>query len=75
MAAIRPFRHLIVYPSMMRQIKRESRVHEARSAPADAGTDRASARSGLDRGGPPSVREADRLLLQPGGFGPYLGGV
>jgi hypothetical protein len=25
MAAIRPFRHLIVYPSMMRQIERESR--------------------------------------------------
>jgi hypothetical protein len=26
MAAIRPFRHLIVYPAMMRQIERESRA-------------------------------------------------
>jgi hypothetical protein len=26
MAAIRPFRHLIVYPAMMRQIEREARA-------------------------------------------------
>jgi hypothetical protein len=32
MAAIRPFRHLIVYPSMMRQIKREWR---ARASPGE----------------------------------------
>jgi hypothetical protein len=33
MAAIRPFRHLIVYPSMMRQIEREwcKPTHELRS--------------------------------------------
>jgi len=29
MAAIRPFRHLIVYPSLMRQIERESRAPSA----------------------------------------------
>jgi hypothetical protein len=27
MAAIKPFRHLIVYPSMMREIEREWRAH------------------------------------------------
>ena len=32
MAAIRPFRHLIVYPGLMRQIEREWR--ELRLAPA-----------------------------------------
>jgi hypothetical protein len=36
MAAIRPFRHLIVYPSMMRQIKREWRGHAGDSTPAHA---------------------------------------
>jgi hypothetical protein len=30
MAAIRPFRHLIVYPSMMRRIEREARAREPR---------------------------------------------
>ena len=30
MAAIRPFRHLIVYPAMMRQIERESRAGRRR---------------------------------------------
>lgn len=34
MAAIRPFRHLIVYPALMRRIEREARAGEG--APADA---------------------------------------
>jgi hypothetical protein len=34
MAAIRPFRQLIVYPAMMRGIERELRQSEARSAGA-----------------------------------------
>jgi len=40
MAAIRPFRHLIVYPAMMRQIGREARAvaaEGARETPARAG--------------------------------------
>jgi Protein of unknown function (DUF2867) len=40
MAAIRPFRHLIVYPAMMRQIEREARAvaaEGARETPARAG--------------------------------------
>jgi hypothetical protein len=36
MAAIRPFRHLIVYPQMMRDIEREWRALEAGPAPAPA---------------------------------------
>ena len=34
MAAIKPFRHLIVYPSMMRQIERQWRAQEADQEPA-----------------------------------------
>jgi hypothetical protein len=37
MAAIRPFRHLIVYPSMMRQIEREWRARERREELATTG--------------------------------------
>jgi hypothetical protein len=29
MAAIKPFRHLIVYPAMMRQIEREQALRQA----------------------------------------------
>jgi Protein of unknown function (DUF2867) len=36
MAAIRPFRHLIVYPAMMRQIEREWRALREQRAPAHA---------------------------------------
>ena len=36
MAAIRPFRHLIVYPAMMRQIEREWRARAGDSTPAHA---------------------------------------
>jgi hypothetical protein len=36
MAAIRPFRHLIVYPSMLRQIEREWRARAGDSTPAHA---------------------------------------
>jgi hypothetical protein len=36
MAAIRPFRHLIVYPAMMRQIEREARVVAGDRTPAHA---------------------------------------
>ncbi len=36
MAAIRPFRHLIVYPPMMRQIEREWRLLAGDPAPAHA---------------------------------------
>jgi hypothetical protein len=35
MAAIRPFRHLIVYPPMMRQIKRDWLARAGEPAPAD----------------------------------------
>jgi hypothetical protein len=35
MAAIRPFRHLIVYPPMMRQIEREWRSRAGDPTPAD----------------------------------------
>jgi hypothetical protein len=35
MAAIRPFRHLIVYPPMMRQIEREWQAHAEEPTPAD----------------------------------------
>ena len=34
MAAIRPFRHLLVYPAMLRQIEREWREHGPAAAPA-----------------------------------------
>ena len=34
MAAIRPFRHLIVYPAMMRQIEREWRARAGEPTPA-----------------------------------------
>jgi hypothetical protein len=37
MAAIRPFRQLIVYPSMMRQIEREWRARERREELATTG--------------------------------------
>ena len=36
MAAIRPFRHLIVYPSMLRQIEREWRARAGDTTPAHA---------------------------------------
>ncbi len=36
LAAIRPFRHLIVYPQMMRDIEREWRALDAGPAPAPA---------------------------------------
>jgi Protein of unknown function (DUF2867) len=36
MAAIRPFRHLIVYPPMMREIEREWRAHADDPTPASA---------------------------------------
>jgi hypothetical protein len=36
MAAIRPFRHLIVYPALMRQIEREWRALREQRAPAHA---------------------------------------
>jgi Protein of unknown function (DUF2867) len=36
MAAIRPFRHLIVYPAMMRQIEREARAVAGGRTPAHA---------------------------------------
>jgi Protein of unknown function (DUF2867) len=36
MAAIRPFRHLIVYPMMMRQIERRWLAHDDEPTPADA---------------------------------------
>jgi hypothetical protein len=36
MAAIGPFRHLIVYPAMMRQIEREWRARAGDSTPAHA---------------------------------------
>jgi hypothetical protein len=36
MAAIRPFRHLIVYPAMMRQIEREWRARAGEPTPAHA---------------------------------------
>ena len=36
MAAIRPFRHLIVYPAMMRQIEREWRARYDEPTPANA---------------------------------------
>jgi hypothetical protein len=36
MAAIRPFRHLIVYPSMLRQIEREWRARTGDTTPAHA---------------------------------------
>jgi hypothetical protein len=36
MAAIKPFRHLIVYPALMRQIEREWRALSAKPAPAHA---------------------------------------
>ena len=38
MAAIRPFRHLIVYPAMMRQLEREWRRRGGDPTPAHAGT-------------------------------------
>ena len=37
MAAIRPFRHLIVYPPMLRQIEREWRQRTQEVAEAGAG--------------------------------------
>jgi hypothetical protein len=36
MAEIRPFRHLIVYPQMMRQIERAWRARAAEPTPAPA---------------------------------------
>jgi hypothetical protein len=36
MAAIRPFRHLIVYPPMLREIGREWRARSGDSTPAHA---------------------------------------
>ena len=36
MAAIRPFRHLIVYPPMLREIEREWRAHAGERTPAHA---------------------------------------
>jgi hypothetical protein len=36
MAAIRPFRHLIVYPAMMREGAREWRTRTVEAAPARA---------------------------------------
>jgi hypothetical protein len=36
MAAIKPFRHLIVYPLLMRQIEQEWRAGAAHPAPAHA---------------------------------------
>ena len=36
MAAIKPFRHLIVYPPMMRQMEREWRARTAQATPAHA---------------------------------------
>jgi Protein of unknown function (DUF2867) len=36
MAAIRPFRHLVVYPPMMREIEREWRAHADDPTPANA---------------------------------------
>ena len=36
MAAIRPFRHLIVYPRLMRQLEREWRARAGKPAPAPA---------------------------------------
>jgi Protein of unknown function (DUF2867) len=38
MAAITPFRHLIVYPSMIRQIGQAWRAHGTRADPAPART-------------------------------------
>jgi hypothetical protein len=38
MAAIRPFRHLIVYPPMMREIEREWRALAGERTPAQAGS-------------------------------------
>jgi hypothetical protein len=36
MAAIAPFRHLIVYPRMMREIERKWRAHASQAIPAHA---------------------------------------
>jgi hypothetical protein len=36
MAAIRPFRHVIVYPAMMRQIERDWRARTGEPTPAPA---------------------------------------
>jgi hypothetical protein len=38
MAAIRPFRHLIVYPPLMRQIEREWHAHTRSSVLASSAT-------------------------------------
>jgi Protein of unknown function (DUF2867) len=55
MAAIRPFRHLIVYPAMMREIERASRA-SVRDGPGD----RAGVASGRSDGGTPLASHSYR---------------
>jgi hypothetical protein len=57
MAAIRPFRHLIVYPQMMRETGRNWRAHAGGIRTRDLGRDRPAGLSGLD---PESARTEER---------------
>ncbi len=60
-AAITPFRHLIVYPALMRMIKRDWRALQGDRMPAHAGSGGASSPSAIPSGSAATQMLADRV--------------